>query len=60
MYAGLLLWVAVGLLHALGEAQIGLFPQRLVVIGTVVWLIVLPIAAVVGAWPYKEEAAPAV
>jgi hypothetical protein len=32
----------------------GLFPPRIVVIGVVVALIALPVAAVVGAWPYKE------
>ena len=52
--AGLLLWVAAVLFHALGEGAMGLFPQRLYVIGTVASLIYIPIAAVIGAWAYKE------
>lgn len=52
--AGLLLWVSSVLFHAVGEAQMGLFPSRLYVIGTVVALILLPLAAIVGAWVYKE------
>lgn len=53
--AGLLLWIAAVLFHAVGEAQTGLFPSRLYVIGTVVALVLLPLAAIVGAWLYKEE-----
>lgn len=53
--AGLILWVAAVLLHSLAEAQIGLFPQRLYVIGTLVGLVVLPLAAMAGAWLYREE-----
>lgn len=52
--AGLLVWFGAGLLHSLGEMQMGLFPQRVYVIGVVVALIALPVAAIVGAWPYKE------
>ena len=52
--AGLLLWVAAVLFHALGEGAMGLFPQRLYVIGTVASLIYIPIAAVIGAWAYRE------
>ncbi len=51
---GLLLWVVAVLFHALGEGAMGLFPQRLYVIGTVASLIYIPIAAVVGAWAYRE------
>jgi hypothetical protein len=52
--AGLALWFFVGLLHALGEAPMGVFPQRLYTIGVVVYLIQAPLAAVVGAYVYKE------
>lgn len=51
--AGLLVWVTV-LLHAVGEVQMGLFPSRLYVVGTVVALILIPLAAIAGAWIYKE------
>lgn len=54
VYAGLLLWVFIGLLHALGESAMGLFPGRLYVIGTVVALVLLPVAAVIGAKYYTE------
>lgn len=59
--AGLVLWVAVGLLRGLGEVPMGLFPAPLIVIGTVVGLVALPVAAIAGAWLYREEgpAAPA-
>jgi hypothetical protein len=37
----------------------GLIPSRLAVIGLVIALVALPVAAVVGAWLYKEgEARP--
>ena len=41
-------------LHALGEAPMQLFPQRLYTIGVVVALFQLPIATAVGAYLYKE------
>jgi hypothetical protein len=53
--AGLLLWTAAVLLHALGESAMGLFPARFYVIGTVVALILFPLAALAGASLYKEE-----
>lgn len=53
--AGLVLWVAVALLHAVGEAAMGLFPARLYIIGTVVALFLLPIAAMAGAYFYRED-----
>lgn len=52
--AGLLVWVGAALLHSLAEMQMGFFPARFYVIGSVVALIALPVAAVVGAWLYKE------
>ena len=52
--AGLLTWIVAVLLNALGEMQMGLFPARIYVIGLVVALIALPIAAIVGGWLYKE------
>ena len=52
--AGVLLWIAAVLFHTIGEAPMGLFPQRLYVIGAVASLIYMPIVAVIGAWMYKE------
>ncbi len=52
--AGLAVWFFVGLLHAIGEAPMGLMPQRLMTIGTIVGLIAIPVATVVGAYVYKE------
>jgi magnesium-transporting ATPase (P-type) len=52
--AGLAMWVLFGLLHALSEAPMGLFPQNLWVIGTLAALVVYPLAAVAGAKLYTE------
>jgi hypothetical protein len=52
--AGLAIWFFVGLLHALAESPMGLMPQRVMTIGTIVALIQLPVAGVVGAYVYKE------
>jgi hypothetical protein len=52
--AGLFVWVLVGLLHAIGEAPMGLMPQRLYTIGTLVALVAFPVAAVAGARFYRE------
>jgi hypothetical protein len=53
--AGIYVWVVTGLLHAIGEAPMGLLPQRLYVIGTVVALISFPLAALAGAKFYRES-----
>ncbi len=52
--AGLAVWFFIGLLHALSEAPMGMMPQRLMVIGTCVALVALPVASAVGAYVYKE------
>jgi hypothetical protein len=52
--AGLAVWFFIAFLHALGEAPMQLFPQRLYAIGVVVALFQYPIAAAVGAYLYKE------
>lgn len=52
--AGLYVWVLTGLLHAISEAPMGLLPQRLYIIGTLVALISFPLAAVSGAKFYRE------
>lgn len=51
---GLLVWTVAVLFHTIGDSQMGLMPTQVLVIGTVVSLVLYPIAGVVGAWPYKE------
>ena len=38
----------------MAEAPMGLFPQRLYVVTTLVSLVCVPLAAAAGAWQYKE------
>jgi hypothetical protein len=52
--AGVLVWVGAALLHTLAEMPMGLIPTRLAVIGLVIAMVAFPVAAVVGAWLYKE------
>jgi len=54
VYAGLFMWVVIGLLHALGDMPMGLWPQKFYVIGVLVALVQLPAAAVAGATIYRE------
>ena len=54
--AGLAYWVLFGLLHALSEAPMGLFPQNLYVSGTVIMLVQSVLASLVGAKLYTESA----
>jgi len=56
VYAGLIMWVIAGLLHAIGEGPLGFFPMRLYLLGTVVGLVLIPVAAVAGARFYVEPA----
>jgi hypothetical protein len=52
--AGLIVWVLIGLFHAIGEGPLAFFPMRLIVIGTLAGLVFLPLATVAGAKFYKE------
>ena len=54
MIAGVAVWFFIAFLHGLGEAPMQLFPQRLYVDGVIVALVQYPVAAVVGAFLYKE------
>ncbi len=47
-------WVFAYALPNFGNSIAGLFPQRLMIIGTLVGLVELILASVVGAWLYKE------
>lgn len=53
--AALIAWALAYLYSAVGQAQMGIFPTRLLVIGTVWGLVELVIAGVAGAWLYKES-----
>ena len=52
--AGLAAWVAVGLFHALFEIPMGMMPQNVIVIATLVALVQQPLATVAGAKFYTE------
>jgi hypothetical protein len=53
--AGILMWLIAALLHAVGEAPLGLMPMRLYTIGTIVGLFSFLIAAVAGGKYYRES-----
>lgn len=55
VHAGLLMWLIAALLHTVGEAPLGLLPMRLYMMGTLVGLVAIPIAAVAGAKFYRES-----
>ena len=52
--AGVAVWFFVGLLHALGEGPMGLFPEKVYTVGTIVALVQYAVAGAVGAYVYKE------
>ncbi len=52
--AGLAVWFFVALLHAIGEAPMGIMPQRIYTMGTIAALIEFPLAGAIGAYVYKE------
>ena len=54
LIAGFAVWFFIALLHGVGEAPMGLLPQRLYVLGAVVALVQYPVAAALGAYFYKE------
>ncbi len=58
LYAGLATWIAVACLHAVGEAPVQLLPLKLYLLTTLAALGFFPLAAVVGAWAYREERKP--
>jgi hypothetical protein len=53
--AGLAFFAVMGVIHTVAEANMGLFPRRLLLMSVTPMIIGFPIAAVVGAWPYREE-----
>jgi hypothetical protein len=56
IWAGVIMWVIAVFLRELGEAPFGVVPLRLNLVGTVVGLVLMPVAALAGAWFYNEPA----
>ena len=54
VHAGLIVWIIAALLHAIGEAPLGLLPMKLYTMGTLAALIEFPIATIAGAKFYRE------
>ena len=52
--AGVAVWFFIILLHNLGEAPMGLYPQRMYMTGTIVALVQYALAGPIGAYLYKE------
>jgi hypothetical protein len=52
---GFAYWVVGYALPILGQLPLGLFPRRLLVIGSIVGLVEMVVGSVAGAWLYKEE-----
>lgn len=55
LMAGLMLWLAVGLAHALGGFALGNLPQGIIIIGGIGALIADLLAILAGAYFYQEE-----
>jgi hypothetical protein len=53
--AGLVTWAVAVFLANLGNYPLGLFPARLLVTSSIVALVEIVVATLVGAWLYKEE-----
>jgi len=51
---GVAVWFFIALLHNLGEAPMGLYPQRMYVTGTIVALVQYAVAGPIGAYLYTE------
>ncbi len=57
LIAGLFMWLGFGVLHAVSEAPIGIFPTALMVKGVGTALVAWPLAIAAGAKFYSEPAA---
>lgn len=55
-WAGVFVWFLVGLLFNLAQMPSGLWPSSLLWTSAIVAVVYMPLAAVVGAWPYQEGA----
>jgi hypothetical protein len=53
--AGLVVWALAYLYGAAGQMAVGVFPSRLLLIGTIWGLVELAIASLAGAWVYSES-----
>ena len=54
LLAGLYLWFLLFFMHSVGEAPLGLFPVRLYALITLVGVVQMALAGVVGGWAYRE------
>lgn len=54
--AGLTGWLFLGLLGNLAQIPLGLMPAGLYWVNALTSLVMVPVAGVVGAWPYQEAA----
>jgi hypothetical protein len=52
--AGVAVWFFISLLRAIGEAPMGLFPQRVYTLGTCIALVQYALAGALGGYLYKE------
>ncbi len=55
IWAGLMTWLLAVFYPSVGWIVLDIFPARLIAIGGIWSFFEIPIAAVVGAWAYKEE-----
>jgi hypothetical protein len=58
LYAGCAVWFFAYLYPSIGMAVMGLFPAGLITLGVIWGLVELLVAAVAGAWLYKEAPGP--
>ncbi len=56
--AGLACWLLSGLVPVVSWGSTGLFPASLLTLDVLVYLVVLVVATLLGAWIYKEQEAP--
>jgi hypothetical protein len=52
--AGVAVWFFMGLLRAIGDAPMGVFPQKIYTVGTIIALVQYAVAGAVGASIYRE------
>lgn len=55
IWAGLITWLLASFYSGVGAIASGMFPSRLIAISMMWGLVELPLAAVAGAWFYREE-----
>lgn len=56
-WAGVFVWFLVGLMFNVAQVPSGIWPANLLWTSAIVSVVYVPLAAVVGAWPYQEATA---